>query len=82
MLTTPPLSRAVACGRRRNAAHALSIGGKEAKESEFPWHVAIFRREAEGRPFQPVCGGSLVSPKFFVSGKCRPFNNFHRVIPE
>ncbi|XP_034246691.1 polyserase-2-like [Thrips palmi] len=54
------------CGRPTGKGVAFVRNGQNVSSAvEFPWHVVVYNK-TETAPEQ-ICGGSLVSPKFFVS---------------
>ncbi|KAJ1522497.1 hypothetical protein ONE63_001687 [Megalurothrips usitatus] len=62
---TYPISLASVCGRPTGKPTALIRGGeKVTSAADFPWHVAIYDVTIN---MEQVCGGSLISTKFFIS---------------
>ena len=50
---------------------ARIVGGKEAAEGEYPWHVAIVEIKSDERLI--VCGGALLSNKYVLTAAhCQP----------
>ena len=53
------------CGVPSGKLEGFVEGGTQvADAAAFPWHVIVYKL-----PAKPICGGSLVNTKFFVSGK-------------
>ncbi|CAH1101632.1 unnamed protein product [Psylliodes chrysocephalus] len=54
------------CGKKvNNETIALSYGGKEVKDLEYPWVIAIYRKQ--GGSYQNICGGTLVSRRIVLT---------------
>lgn len=43
--------------------------GYEAVEGMWPWHAGIFMNVRNG-PQQYICGGSIISEYFVITGRC------------
>ncbi|EFN86498.1 Limulus clotting factor C [Harpegnathos saltator] len=54
------------CGTSIAHGNTLIVNGFEAKVGVFPWHVGIYRKNANMKHEQ-ICGGSLVSNNLVVS---------------
>ncbi|KAJ1519798.1 hypothetical protein ONE63_005051 [Megalurothrips usitatus] len=55
------------CGRVVGKGTPLIQDGQPVLSAlEYPWHVAVYDRKHKNGVFQ-VCGGTLITPKFFVS---------------
>ncbi|KAK3917229.1 Phenoloxidase 1 [Frankliniella fusca] len=62
-----PSSCVPECGRVVGNGETLVVDGKPVNSPlEFPWHVAIYDRKHK-KGITQVCGGTLITPKFFVS---------------
>lgn len=57
------------CGRLVGSGETLIVDGKPVNSPiEYPWHVAVYDKKFKGGIAQ-ICGGTLVTTKFFVSGE-------------
>lgn len=55
------------CGRLVGNGETLIVDGKPVNSPiEYPWHVAVYDKKFKGGIAQ-ICGGTLVTTKFFVS---------------
>ena len=63
-----PCCSVLVCGRPTGQGVAFVRNGQNVSSTaDFPWHVAVYDKTIE-KPAQ-ICGGSLIKPKYFVSGK-------------
>ena len=59
---------AAECGRVKGKGETLIVDGKPVSSAvEYPWHVAVYDKKYRDGISQ-ICGGTLITPKFFVSG--------------
>lgn len=63
-------SRLAYCGIRnsRGLDFKLIGGTNEANFGEFPWMVAILRKNPTGNQKLAICGGSLIGPRVILTG--------------
>lgn len=54
------------CGQKTVNVGTLVIGGNHTKPGEYPWIVAIYRKEAGEN--EQICSGSLISRFYILSG--------------
>lgn len=60
-----PHRSAPGCGQK---PYDLFIaGGEESKQHEWPWMVAIFRRQNSPKPTTYICGGSLINRRYILT---------------
>ncbi|GBP30639.1 Modular serine protease [Eumeta japonica] len=52
--------------RRIRSLTLFAAGGWSARNSELPWHVAIYNRNYQ--PYMQICGGSIISAEVVVTG--------------
>ncbi|GBP36296.1 Limulus clotting factor C [Eumeta japonica] len=60
----PDLSR-TECGRETPVGQVLVIDGRTAERGELPWHVGVYRKDAQ--PYLQICGGSIIATTIVVS---------------
>jgi hypothetical protein len=56
------------CGQKFTPSAALIVKGDIANKVEFPWQVAIYRRRGKPETNQLICGGTLISESFILTG--------------
>lgn len=56
----------VGCGKKSTDAQTLIVGGTKAKQGDYPWQAAIYRKDLN---YKNICGGSLISLQTVISGK-------------
>lgn len=59
-------SRGVPCGQRQISHLGFIFGGKAAREADWPWHAAIFKRDHSTRE-EYICGGTVISENFILT---------------
>lgn len=67
--TQTPITLSTLCGIRNNNGIDFTLSGKdnEAEFGEFPWMVAILKKQpANGKI--AMCGGSLIAPNVVLTG--------------
>ncbi|XP_065085149.1 spaetzle-processing enzyme-like isoform X2 [Ochlerotatus camptorhynchus] len=60
------LAAAVPCGQRQISHMGFILGGKSAREADWPWHAAIFTRQRSGQEAY-ICGGTVISDNFILT---------------
>lgn len=45
------------------------VGGTETEIDRVPWQAAIYRKNIETRELEYICGGSIITSRFIISGE-------------
>lgn len=56
----------VPCGQRQISHMGFILGGTSAREADWPWHAAIFKRQRSELEAY-ICGGTVISENFILT---------------
>lgn len=65
---TQPWQCQEVCGEIK-LPRANIVGGEETEIDRVPWQAAIYRKDEEARELEFICGGSIITSRFVMSGK-------------
>lgn len=55
------------CGEEGAEGAPYIVGGFPTNITKVPWNVGIYHRRQDGRPFEHVCGGTILNAKVVIS---------------